>query len=103
MTGSVTDLSGLITYLPRGLYSLKPELFNELCLWIIRDWGGIKTGKNEDTLELIKTSLSQKEFQFKRIASSSKIASFMYPDRYAIYDSRVAYTLNWIILSEDAG
>ena len=27
----------------------------------------------------------------------------MYPDRNVIYDSRVAYSLNWIILSENAG
>lgn len=27
----------------------------------------------------------------------------MYPERNVIYDSRVAYSLNWIILSENAG
>ncbi|WP_233265973.1 hypothetical protein [Formosa sp. L2A11] len=27
----------------------------------------------------------------------------MYPEKYIIYDSRVAYALNWIILSRNAG
>ena len=27
----------------------------------------------------------------------------MFPEKYIIYDSRVAYALNWIILSENAG
>ena len=31
------------------------------------------------------------------------MSSYLYPDRNIIYDSRVAYSLNWIILSENAG
>jgi len=40
---------------------------------------------------------------FNRIASSSKVGAYLYPDKNVIYDSRVAYSLNWIILSENAG
>lgn len=79
-------------------------LFNKLCIWIIRDWGGIKTAKDDKTIELIKEFLEHHDNpSYKRIASSSKIGSFMFPEENIIYDSRVAYALNWILLSEDAG
>lgn len=80
-----------------------PEKFQELCLWIIKDWGGIKGGKKENTINLINSFKDKNIINFERIASSSKVASFMYPKKYIIYDSRVAYALNWIILAENAG
>lgn len=79
------------------------ETFNKLCLWIIKDWGGILTAKDNDTIELITTFLSSEKASYKRIASASKVGAYMYPEEYIIYDSRVAYSLNWIILSENAG
>jgi len=77
--------------------------FEKLCLWIIKDWGGINGVDDSSTLELIQEFLSKTEPSFNRIASTSKIGSFMFPEKYFIYDSRVAYALNWIILSENAG
>ena len=47
--------------------------------------------------------MNQDKPNFKRIASSSKVGAYLFPDRNVIYDSRVAYSLNWIILSENAG
>ncbi|WP_281239911.1 hypothetical protein [Flavobacterium praedii] len=79
------------------------ELFDKLCLWIIKDWGGITTAKDIDTLILIKDFLIKDKPNFNRIASSSKVGAYLYPNRNVIYDSRVAYSLNWIILSENAG
>ncbi len=35
---------------------------------------------------------------FETISSLSKVASFLDPDKYFIYDARVAYSLNWLIL-----
>lgn len=84
-------------------YEQDEALFNKLCLWLIRDWGGIKTAKDADTLELVNQFLAVDKQKFKRIASASKVGSYMYPERYIIYDSRVAYSLNWIILSQNAG
>lgn len=84
-------------------YKNDKENFNNLCLWIIKDWGGILTAKDNDTIELISTFLSSEKPSFKRIASASKVGAYMYPEKYIIYDSRVAYSLNWIILSENAG
>ncbi|MCD8403925.1 hypothetical protein [Tenacibaculum finnmarkense] len=78
-------------------------LFDNLCLWIIKDWGGILTAKDTDTLELIKEFLESENPKYKRIASASKVGAYMFPEKYIIYDSRVAYALNWIILSENTG
>lgn len=78
-------------------------LFDKICLWVIKDWGGITSAKDRDTLILIKDFLSQDKPNFNRIASASKVGAYLYPDKNVIYDSRVAYSLNWIILSENAG
>ena len=79
------------------------EKFNKLCLWIVKDWGGIKTGSVSAIKELVENFLNSEKPQYKRIASTSKVGAFMYPEKFLIYDSRVAYSLNWIILSEGAG
>ncbi len=79
------------------------DLFNKLCLWVIKDWGGIKTASDNDTILLINDFLNQEKPTFKRIASLSKVGAYLYPEKNVIYDSRVAYSLNWIILSENAG
>lgn len=85
-------------------YKKDRDNFNKLCLWIIKDWGGILTAKDDkDTTELVSTFLNSDKPSYKRIASASKVGAFMYPEKYIIYDSRVAYSLNWIILSENAG
>lgn len=78
-------------------------LFDKLCMWIIKDWGGIRGANNEATLQLVYKFIEDETCDFNRIASISKVASYMYPDRYCIYDSRVAYALNWILLSQNAG
>lgn len=79
------------------------EFFNKLCLWIIKDWGGIKTSNDKTTISLIHQSMTTQKLDFNRIASMSKIKAFLYPQKDVIYDSRVAYSINWIILSEKAG
>jgi hypothetical protein len=79
------------------------DLFNELCLWVIKDWGGISTASDKDTIILINDFLFHKSPNFNRIASYSKVRAFMFPETNIIYDSRVAYSINWIILSENAG
>ncbi len=84
-------------------YKNDKENFDKLCLWIIKDWGGILTAKDKDTIQLISTFLNTKTHSYKRIASASKVGAYMYPEKYIIYDSRVAYSINWIILSENAG
>ncbi len=79
------------------------DLFENLCLWVIKDWGGIKSAKDNDTIRLIYEFLNTDNPKFNRIASSSKVGAFLHPEKNVIYDSRVAYSINWIILSENAG
>lgn len=84
-------------------YKSNPSLFEKLCVWVIKDWGGITFNSYQETFKLIEAFLNKDKPSFTRIASTSKIGSFMFPERNVIYDSRVAYSLNWIILSENAG
>lgn len=80
-----------------------PILFDKLCLWIIKDWGGISTANDTATLVIVNEFFKTEKPSFNRIASASKVGSYMFPEKNVIYDSRVAYSLNWIILSENAG
>lgn len=79
---------------------------NLIDYWIINVWGGIRGFKSNDRniekiikfkKEIRKGKLSLESFG--TISSLSKIASFLEPDKYVIYDSRVIYTLNWLILT----
>ena len=74
--------------------------------WIIQEWGGISSFKRKDVNdakilkfldELKNRSLTK--VSFDRISSFSKIASFMQPNEYVIYDSRVIYSLNWLLFN----
>lgn len=76
--------------------------FYDISFWVIKNWGGINL-KNEKVKDLVDLFLLNKSAGFDKIASISKIAAFLYPEDFIIYDSRVAYTLNWIILSQNAG
>lgn len=83
------------------------ELMEDFYEWIICEWGGIRTLKKDELAKEIKVVLEKLQncgqIDFKRIASISKVLSFMYPEKYIIYDARVAYSLNWIILKSKAG
>jgi hypothetical protein len=77
--------------------------FRKLSLWLIKDWGRINSAKDEDTFTLIDKIYQEESPSFIRIASISKVLAFLNPEKNVIYDSRVAYALNWIILKENAG
>jgi hypothetical protein len=81
------------------------DLFNKICDWIIKEWGGIKSETNSKTQIAISEFIENKtsgELSFNRISSVSKVISFMYPEKHIIYDSRVSTSLNWILLSTEA-
>lgn len=78
-------------------------LIEKLTMWIIKEWGGIKAANEESTKLLIQEFLKSRVAKFDRIASISKVAAYMFPEECIIYDSRVAYSLNWILLSQNAG
>lgn len=79
------------------------DQFEKIALWIIRDWGGIHNGSDIDTIKRVNEFFSANKPSFDRIASASKVGALRFPDKFIIYDSRVAYAMNWILLSEDAG
>ena len=74
--------------------------------WIINNWGGIRGFKQNDRnnlkIEVFKKQLIKRRLSldsFSTISSLSKLSSFIDPDNFVIYDSRVIYTLNWLILT----
>jgi hypothetical protein len=73
--------------------------------WIINEWWWIKSFKmnqyNIDKIRKFKIQLWKNKLSkdsFNTISSLSKIASFLRPKDFVIYDSRVIYTLNRLIL-----
>ena len=77
-----------------------------LAFWIINNWGGItsfkKNDKNKNRIQGFIESLHTGETTLNCISSLSKVASFMTPTDYFVYDSRVAYSLNWLLLKAGA-
>jgi len=73
----------------------------ELANWIVRDWGGVRRN-NEETIKshiLLTNELDTRitNVPLIGIASSSKIFTLKDPQKYAIYDARVAAALNAIL------
>jgi len=87
-------------HLRQSIESNDSERFNKIANWIVKVWGGIKTGSALDN-EIIDKIKQKKALPFTRIASYSKIAAFLHLKDFIIYDSRVAYSLNWILLSNN--
>lgn len=74
----------------------------EQAFMIIQDWGGIRSfkkneGNKKRLKELYKKILNDEKIGFDCISSLSKVAAFLKPNKYAVYDSRVAFSLNWLI------
>jgi hypothetical protein len=65
--------------------------------WYVRNWGGVK-GNKKETLEKYQRSDNSELISLKEkgIASWSKILCVRDPQEYAIYDARVAISLNSI-------
>lgn len=77
----------------------------DILFWIINIWGGIKNFKNTDSnikkIERFREQLKNKCLSrdtFSTISSLSKLSSFWNCGNYVIYDSRVIFSLNWLIL-----
>jgi hypothetical protein len=72
--------------------------------WTVHDWGGIRNGRNkiDNLYEMGIEAIKNENLKFERIASTSKILSFFKPSEHIIYDSRIAYSLNAIMLLVDA-
>lgn len=88
----------------RGFFHLK-KIEYETALWIINRWGGIGSFKDNDRnkarIDKLQIALPKRVFtkeSFSVVSSLSKVASFMNHEEYFVYDSRVIYSLNWLIL-----
>ncbi len=86
---------------------LKVDFDNpDIHYWIVKNWGGINNFKRNDKndkritdfIGCLKNNKVLRHSSFSSISSLSKIASFAEPDNYFIYDSRVIFTLNWLLL-----
>ena len=71
--------------------------------WIVDDWGGIALKDGTPVLNVILDDIRrgyEKNFDIRisdRISSRSKVLSFLNPKKYAICDSRVIFSLNWLL------
>ena len=73
--------------------------------WIVKEWGGIQSGTDAVTLWYKKCDHYGRgavhnfvnQMGSQRIASWSKILSFVYPQEYPIYDARIGAALNSIL------
>jgi hypothetical protein len=67
----------------------------ELASVIVSDWGGVRSNSSNTLQQYVLANLRDKpETRLKGVASYSKILAIAQPDRYAIYDARVAACLN---------
>ncbi|MGL4324480.1 MAG: hypothetical protein ACRCTD_10620 [Beijerinckiaceae bacterium] len=64
--------------------------------WIIGDWGGIGGNKDTKIERILEICNSRSDHPFDGISSYSKVLSFLEPEGFFVYDSRVALSLNWI-------
>ena len=86
-------------------FQLNNSSMDDLHFWIINQWGGIKNFKNSDKnrkkINVFENEVSNGRLTrstFSTISSLSKLSSFWDCKNYVIYDSRVIYSLNWLIL-----
>lgn len=95
----------LRTLLVKPLKSRNPAVRLDAIRWIVYSWGGVrgKRGKEEawvDELKNYQPDVVEKFINEKgkdRIASWSKVLGFADSSSYAIYDARVAMSLNAIL------
>ena len=71
--------------------------------WIVHKWGGITNFIIDDRVCKFKDELHNEKILLSRssysvISSLSKIASFVNPEEFFVYDSRVAYTIDVLIM-----
>ena len=77
------------------------DYLNFAC-WVIHNWGGIPKPPADKTLINLRNKLMSGELtsiinSVDNISSLSKVAAFYDDSKYAVYDSRVIFSLNWLI------
>ncbi len=65
--------------------------------WVVKDWGGIRSNSEKTLNDYVdRMENNHNHSPLKGIASYSKILAAAFPEVYAIYDARVAASLNAI-------
>ncbi len=104
---NIIDTYSKNIYLKENFYqALQHDLSLENHYWIIQEWGGIKSlkqnNRNDEKIKKFKKQLATEKLTkeiFSLISSFSKLASFIDSNEYAIYDSRAIYSLNWLLFN----
>lgn len=86
----------------------KKQDYLRIAEWIVGKWGKINSVPKDDSLTELRETIEAKNdpnkyadvIGFDGISSLSKVASFLDCAKYPVYDSRVAFTLNWLIFTE---
>ena len=78
-------------------WNANPDLRREIVEWVVATWGGIRCNRQQ-TLDFYCSRASREDpsTPLSGISSFSKILAIKDPDKYAIYDARVAVSLNAI-------
>lgn len=72
--------------------------------WIVQAWGGINGNHEQRLSEYLKryfSTNSEMEYPQQGIATYSKLLAFRHPDKFAIFDARVAASINAILIMTD--
>lgn len=70
---------------------------SNLQIWYVKEWGGVRSNSPDTLISYLQKSDSELiSFGFKGIATWSKMLSTRKPEKYAIYDARVGFSLNAI-------
>jgi hypothetical protein len=84
----------------------EPHIREMITKWVILDWGGIRGNRNSTIHNYYRQALEKSPATpLKGIASFSKVLAVKNPEKYAIYDARVAVSINavQIIAKTDKG
>lgn len=73
----------------------------QVALWWVRDWGGVRAG-NPDRIRLFAANAQDglAPMKLSGVATWSKVLSIARPEQHAIYDARVALSLNALAMRE---
>ena len=85
-----------------NLYKNNNDVYLNFAHWVIQKWGGIPRSPTDDKLRSLQKKLRDDNStsvieSVDTISSLSKVAAFYDDSKYAVYDSRVVFTLNWLI------
>lgn len=107
--GKIADFSEAALQEPERNIALRTYLSNRwkkatyaeklsIAQWIVKDWGGIVAIKDETLDRYVSLAESGSQYPFEGVSSYSKILAIKDPSRFAIYDARVAASLNCLQL-----